>query len=132
MTAPWGSFTPDSALRPGRFDPAALIVVGLVRGAAPVLFVLGVMNGLLISKAKIHSFIVTLGMQFVIKANQAMTHEGAEVEDAVFEAFIAALDPLREEEHLVRNDLTVAEADGVLDLLVSTLDSEQLIQSTPG
>ncbi|HOZ57849.1 MAG TPA: hypothetical protein PKY70_06660 [Nakamurella multipartita] len=47
MTAPWGSFTPDSALRPGRFDPAALIVVGLVRGAAPVLFVLGVMNGLL-------------------------------------------------------------------------------------
>ena len=31
-------------------------------------------------------------------------------------------DPLREEEYLVRNDLTVAEADGVLDLLASTLD----------
>ncbi len=35
--------------------------------------------------------------RFVIKANQAMTHEGDQVEDAVFEEFIAALNPLREE-----------------------------------
>ncbi len=33
-------------------------------------------------------------------------------------------DPLREEEFLVRNDLTVAEADGVLELLASTLDAQ--------
>jgi len=39
--------------------------------------------------------------QFVIKANREMTHEGADVEGgaraAVFEEFVAALDPLREE-----------------------------------
>lgn len=35
--------------------------------------------------------------RFVIKANQAMTHERGEVDEAVFEGFIAALEPLREE-----------------------------------
>ncbi len=39
----------------------------------------GIMNGVFISKAKIHSFIVTLGMQFVIKGFLYTYTNGAEV-----------------------------------------------------
>lgn len=52
----------------------ASIVLALLLGTA-----FGVMNGLLISKAKIHSFIVTLGMQFVIKGFLYTYTNGAEV-----------------------------------------------------
>lgn len=41
MTPPIVSFDPSSALRPGRADALALTVVGLLRGAAPALFVIG-------------------------------------------------------------------------------------------
>lgn len=34
-------FRPDQALRPGRFDPLALIIAGLIRGTFPLLFVVG-------------------------------------------------------------------------------------------
>ena len=52
----------------------ASIILALLLGAA-----FGVMNGLFISKAKIHSFIVTLGMQFVIKGFLYTYTNGAEV-----------------------------------------------------
>lgn len=53
MPPPLVSFDPDSALRPGRFDPLALTVVGLLRGAAPALFVVGLIV-----------FILTVGNHF--------------------------------------------------------------------
>jgi hypothetical protein len=53
LTPPLVSFDPNSALRPGRFDPLALIVVGLARGAAPALFVIGLMY-----------FVLTVGNHF--------------------------------------------------------------------
>lgn len=34
-------FRPDQALRPGWFDPLALVIVGLIRGTFPLLFVVG-------------------------------------------------------------------------------------------
>ncbi|MGC9319990.1 MAG: DUF72 domain-containing protein [Armatimonadota bacterium] len=37
------------------------------------------------------------GFRFVIKANRQMTHEREEADEATFEEFIAALDPLREQ-----------------------------------
>ena len=53
MTPPLVSFDPRAALRPGRFDPLALIVVGLLRGAAPTLFVAGLIY-----------FVLTVGNHF--------------------------------------------------------------------
>ena len=53
MTPPLVSFDPNSALRPGRFDPLALIAVGVLRGAAPALFVIGLMY-----------FVLTVGNHF--------------------------------------------------------------------
>lgn len=53
MTPPLVSSDPGSALRPGRFDPLALIVVGLLRGAAPTLFVVGLIY-----------FVLTVGNHF--------------------------------------------------------------------
>jgi ribose/xylose/arabinose/galactoside ABC-type transport system permease subunit len=50
------------------------IICALLLGTA-----FGVMNGLFISKAKIHSFIVTLGVQFVIKGFLYTYTSGAEV-----------------------------------------------------
>jgi ribose/xylose/arabinose/galactoside ABC-type transport system permease subunit len=50
------------------------IIFALLLGTA-----FGVMNGIFISKAKIHSFIVTLGMQFVIKGFLYTYTNGAEV-----------------------------------------------------
>lgn len=47
--------------------------------AAGTLF--GTLNGLLISKGKIHSFIVTLGMQFVLKGIMSIYCNGAEIGD---------------------------------------------------
>ncbi len=41
----------------------------------------GVLNGLLVSKGKIHSFIVTLGMQFVLKGFMYIYCNGAEIGD---------------------------------------------------
>ncbi len=41
----------------------------------------GTLNGLLISKGKIHSFIVTLGMQFVLKGIMSIYCNGAEIGD---------------------------------------------------
>lgn len=52
----------------------ASIILALLLGTT-----FGVMNGLFISKAKIHSFIVTLGMQFVIKGFLYTYTNGAEV-----------------------------------------------------
>ncbi len=41
----------------------------------------GTLNGLLVSKGKIHSFIVTLGMQFVLKGIMSIYCNGAEIGD---------------------------------------------------
>lgn len=41
MPPPLVAFDPDSVVRPGRFDPLALIVVGVLRGAAPATIVVG-------------------------------------------------------------------------------------------
>ena len=41
----------------------------------------GTINGLLITKGKIHSFIVTLGMQFVLKGLMSIYCNGAEIGD---------------------------------------------------
>lgn len=41
----------------------------------------GVLNGLLVAKGKIHSFIVTLGMQFVLKGIMSIYCNGAEIGD---------------------------------------------------
>lgn len=49
-----------------------LIVVGV--GA-----IIGIANGLLVTKAKIHSFIATLGMQFVLKGGMFIYCNGAEI-----------------------------------------------------
>jgi hypothetical protein len=50
---PLVSLEPSAALRPGRFDPLALIVVGVLRGAAPTLFVIGLIY-----------FVLTVGNHF--------------------------------------------------------------------
>src|SRR5699024_2930690 len=41
----------------------------------------GLFNGVMISKAKIHSFIATLGMQFVLKGVMYIYSNGAEISD---------------------------------------------------
>ena len=51
--------------------PAALLVGTLF----------GMLNGVLIAKGKIHSFIVTLGMQFVLKGIMSIYCNGAEIGD---------------------------------------------------
>ncbi|HHU12182.1 MAG TPA: ABC transporter permease [Clostridiaceae bacterium] len=51
---------------------AILIAVGV--GA-----IAGTINGLLVTKAKIHSFIATLGMQFVLRGSMYMYCNGAEI-----------------------------------------------------
>jgi len=51
---------------------AILITVG-------VGIVIGIINGLLVTKAKIHSFIVTLGMQFVLRGGMYIYCNGAEI-----------------------------------------------------
>lgn len=50
---PLVTIQPEAALRPGRFDPFALIVVGVLRGAAPALFVVGLIY-----------FVLTVGTHF--------------------------------------------------------------------
>lgn len=50
---PLAAFEPASVLRPGRMDPLALIVVGVIRGAAPALFVVGLIY-----------FVLTVGNHF--------------------------------------------------------------------
>jgi Ribose/xylose/arabinose/galactoside ABC-type transport systems, permease components len=41
--------------------------------------IVGIINGLLVTKAKIHSFIVTLGMQFVLRGGMYIYCNGAEI-----------------------------------------------------
>ncbi len=55
---------------------AVSVPVALLAG---ILF--GALNGILISKGKIHSFIVTLGMQFVLKGIMYIYCNGAEIGD---------------------------------------------------
>ncbi|MDR2553128.1 MAG: ABC transporter permease [Treponema sp.] len=52
------------------------IAVALAAGLA-----VGIINGLLVSKAKIHSFITTLGMQFVLRGAMYIYCGGAEIGD---------------------------------------------------
>lgn len=73
MTPPLVSLDPGSALRPGRFDPVALIVVGLLRGAAPALFVIGLIY-----------FVLTVGNHF----------ESVPAITSPMQAFRALLSPL--------------------------------------
>ncbi len=59
---------------------------GMSWGPAMILAILaatlaGVINGVMISKAKIHSFIATLGMQFVLKGVMYIYSKGAEISD---------------------------------------------------
>ena len=59
---------------------------GMSWGPAMILAILaatlaGVINGVMISKAKIHSFIDTLGMQFVLKGVMYIYSKGAEISD---------------------------------------------------
>ena len=59
---------------------------GMSWGPAIILAILaatlaGVINGVMISKAKIHSFIATLGMQFVLKGVMYIYSKGAEISD---------------------------------------------------
>ena len=49
--------------------------------AAVTGIVVGVLNGILVSKAKIHSFITTLGMQFVLRGAMYIYCGGAEIGD---------------------------------------------------
>lgn len=51
----------------------------------------GVINGIMISKAKIHSFIATLGMQFVLKGVMYIFCNGAEISDKGDYAFADVL-----------------------------------------
>jgi ribose/xylose/arabinose/galactoside ABC-type transport system permease subunit len=44
-------------------------------------FIVGFLNGILVSKAKIHSFIATLGMQFVLRGAMYIYCKGAEIGD---------------------------------------------------
>ena len=52
------------------------IAVALIAGMA-----VGIINGILVSKAKIHSFITTLGMQFVLRGAMYIYCGGAEIGD---------------------------------------------------
>lgn len=52
------------------------IIVAVIAGA-----LVGVINGILVSKAKIHSFITTLGMQFVLRGAMYIYCGGAEIGD---------------------------------------------------
>ena len=52
------------------------ISVALIAG-----LVVGIINGILVSKAKIHSFITTLGMQFVLRGAMYIYCKGAEIGD---------------------------------------------------
>ena len=59
---------------------------GMSWGPAMILAILaatlaGIINGVMISKAKIHSFIATLGMQFVLKGVMYIYSKGAEISD---------------------------------------------------
>ena len=56
------------------WGPSILIAVVLATLA-------GLFNGIMISKAKIHSFIATLGMQFVLKGVMYIYSKGAEISD---------------------------------------------------
>lgn len=53
--------------------------------------VAGIINGIMISKAKIHSFIATLGMQFVLKGVMYIFCNGAEISDKGDYAFADVL-----------------------------------------
>lgn len=52
------------------------ILIAVVAGIAAGLF-----NGVMVAKAKIHSFIATLGMQFVLKGVMYIFSKGAEISD---------------------------------------------------
>jgi len=52
------------------------IIVAVLAGMA-----VGIINGILVSKAKIHSFITTLGMQFVLRGAMYIYCGGAEIGD---------------------------------------------------
>jgi ribose/xylose/arabinose/galactoside ABC-type transport system permease subunit len=54
------------------FSISAALIAGLL---------VGLINGLLVSKAKIHSFITTLGMQFVLRGAMYIYCKGAEIGD---------------------------------------------------
>jgi ribose/xylose/arabinose/galactoside ABC-type transport system permease subunit len=53
------------------------ITVALIAG-----IVVGFINGILVTKGKIHSFITTLGMQFVLRGSMYIYCRGAEIGDA--------------------------------------------------
>lgn len=53
---------------------AVSILIAVAVGAA-----VGILNGLLVTKAKIHSFIATLGMQYVIRGGMYIYCEGKEI-----------------------------------------------------
>jgi ribose/xylose/arabinose/galactoside ABC-type transport system permease subunit len=55
---------------------AVSITISIIAG-----FVVGFLNGILVSKAKIHSFITTLGMQFVLRGAMYIYCGGAEIGD---------------------------------------------------
>ena len=52
------------------------ILIAVLLGTAA-----GIFNGIMVSKAKIHSFIATLGMQFVLKGVMYIFSNGAEISD---------------------------------------------------
>ena len=52
------------------------VAIGIAIGIGALV---GVVNGLLVTKAKIHSFIVTLGMQFVLRGGMYIYCNGAEI-----------------------------------------------------
>jgi ribose/xylose/arabinose/galactoside ABC-type transport system permease subunit len=54
------------------FSLTAAVIAGIL---------VGIINGILVSKAKIHSFITTLGMQFVLRGAMYIYCKGAEIGD---------------------------------------------------